>query len=606
MNTVLAHPVAGAPVALAVAEDVPNLSTREAARILGVSKSTIATRRRKAAEAAATRAPALDPAAPDVAAALQALALLLPSLLGSNAVPAIRLPQMPAADPTPVKPEKPAKVERPVAGGTMAEPETRTMRRNGRRFILSSAQNNSFVHADFLASLETMARHTGAEIIVSCYTYNKNAWEQASSVTKESEEVWFADELQPYLCRQSTRIAEDLVFCAELDRLPTAVDPLSGLDSYTRDSSGVVGHPKVAMKSLAVMKGAPPRFMYSTGTVTQRNYVDRLAGQKAAFHHTFAALFVEVDEDGAWFARQLVAGESGEFQDLGTVYTPHGVRQERVAAIVYGDLHAEKMDDAMADVLWGQGGIRDTLRPEVQVLHDAGDFTARNHHNVEDGFFLLDRHVAGQETVEGDMRRVADLLSRAEHEDSINVIADANHQQQALMTWLCKADIRKDPANKRYFHRLSLRMCEAIEDRETDFSIYEWVIRDKAPLSSTRFLRTDESYEVCGIELGIHGHLGPNGARGSPKAYRQLGKRAITAHTHSAGIVDGVWTAGVSGRLDMTYNKGPSSWSQSHVVVYGNGKRAIITHRGDRWRGAPWRPRFRVKAASSCEGRAAA
>lgn len=33
--------------------------------------------------------------------------------------------------------------------------------------------------------------------------------------------------------------------------------------------------------------------------------------------------------------------------------------------------------------------------------------------------------------------------------------------------------------------------------------------------------------------------------------FSQLGARANTAHTHSAGICDGIYTAGVSGALDM-------------------------------------------------------
>ena len=53
---------------------------------------------------------------------------------------------------------------------------------------------------------------------------------------------------------------------------------------------------------------------------------------------------------------------------------------------------------------------------------------------------------------------------------------------------------------------------------------------------------------------------------------------------HTAGIIDGVYTAGVSGKLDMEYNKGPSSWSHSHVVTYPNGKRAIITVKNGKWK----------------------
>ena len=89
---------------------------------------------------------------------------------------------------------------------------------------------------------------------------------------------------------------------------------------------------------------------------------------------------------------------------------------------------------------------------------------------------------------------------------------------------------------------------------------------------------------IAGIQHGLHGHLGPNGARGNPKNLRVIGK-ANTAHTHAAGIVEGVYTAGVFGELDMSYNKGPSSWSHSFILTYPNGKRTIVTFKDGRaWR----------------------
>ena len=55
-------------------------------------------------------------------------------------------------------------------------------------------------------------------------------------------------------------------------------------------------------------------------------------------------------------------------------------------------------------------------------------------------------------------------------------------------------------------------------------------------------------------------------------------------HTHQAGIYDGVYTAVTSSVLDLGYNRGPSSWSHSHIVTYANGKRAIITIWNGKWR----------------------
>jgi hypothetical protein len=98
------------------------------------------------------------------------------------------------------------------------------------------------------------------------------------------------------------------------------------------------------------------------------------------------------------------------------------------------------------------------------------------------------------------------------------------------------------------------------------------------------FLREDESFRLFDIEFGIHGHLGANGARGSLNTFRKMGPKANVGHAHSAAILDGIYQAGVSGNLDMGYNRGLSSWSHSHIVTYANGKRAIITMSDGEWR----------------------
>ena len=49
-----------------------------------------------------------------------------------------------------------------------------------------------------------------------------------------------------------------------------------------------------------------------------------------------------------------------------------------------------------------------------------------------------------------------------------------------------------------------------------------------------------------------------------------------TGHTHTPSIYGGVYTAGVAGSLDMGYNVGASSWTQTHLITYANGQRTLI------------------------------
>lgn len=554
------------------------LTLRAEAQLAGISTKTIQRRRKAAAEKAALAAPA-KPVAPVV---------VTPSVDDLVAQIASLRTMLEARS----TPEAANDAELPIAGGRIASPMPTKASSDRRRFILTCAQNNTHVHMGFLASLRVYAAAHDAEILVSRFSYNKNGWGN-NKITKDDVELWYDPEIADYVNDESLELAPGLVWCGELDISPTATDPLSGLDSYTRSASAIIPHVKISLRSMATMKHEAARILYTTGTVTQRNYVERKAGQKASFHHVFGALIVEVDIDDAWFVRQLLADDAGHFHDLEHLYTPTGITRSRVEAVTWGDFHEEKADPVVADACFGgPTSILESLRPREQHVHDLADFTARNHHNRNDAYFKATMHAKGLDRVEADLTRCAEKLERIHRDWCQTVVVESNHDQ-AFRRWLAEADGHQDAPNARYWHFWNYKIFSAIE-RGEDLFVFEAAVREKmsSEITNVRFLKEDDSWVICseqsgGIECGLHGHRGPNGSRGSPKSYRQLGVRANTAHTHSCGIVDGIYTAGVSGTLDMGYNCGPSSWSHSHIITYPSGKRTILTQRGSRWRGTP-------------------
>lgn len=479
-----------------------------------------------------------------------------------------------------------AKNEKPIAAGQLQDHRNDIKKLEGKRFILTSAQNNTFVNNNFLSSLERMAEDIDARIIVGTFSYNKNGFQNG-----EREDTWYDPAIVPYILDEPALLCDGLLWCGELNILPTAVNPLSGLHSYTKNMSGIVPHTKVQMESLPTHKKEEPRLMYTTGTVTKRNYIQQKAGQKASFHHIFGALLVEVDDYGDWFVRQLIAdSKTGSFQDLDTIYSPNWIeRGQRVEAINYGDVHVEKIDPSVLGAIVESDGMLETLSPKYQLIHDVLDFEARNHHNINDPYFRLKMHVENKERVRDNIIAVSNFLASIHREGTETVVVESNHDL-AFQRWLREADYKTDPINATYFLENQLASYKAIERREYDFSIFEHAVKKYLPeTANVRFLRTDESFKICdedsnGIECGSHGHLGTNGSRGSIHAYQKMGTRHNIGHSHSAAIKDGVYVAGVSATLDMGYNTGGSSWSQSHIVTYPNGKRTIITMRNGKWK----------------------
>lgn len=470
---------------------------------------------------------------------------------------------------------------KPIASGKLDDHHKSVRKLPEKTFIITSAQNNTYVHSTFLESLETMAERFDARIIVGTFTYNKTAFQNLEKGAGD----WYDPKIVPYVLDDPCELAEGLLWCGELNILPTAVSPFSGLQSYTKASSGIIPHAKMQMESVATHKADPARMLYTTGAVTKRNYVEKKAGQKASFHHIFGALIVEVDEGGDWFVRQLSANkQDGSFYDMDTLYTPTGYTTgHSVEGIVWGDMHTEKKDEQTYDVSFGErpDSLLNRLRPSYQFVHDCIDFTARNHHNIKDPYFRFEAHVTGKDSVEDNILESCNTLSMLQRPYSQVVVVESNHDQ-AFRKWLQEACYKNDPENAIFFLQNQLECYLAIERGEKDFSIFEHAVKaQRIDLDDVIFLKTDESFTICnehgGIECGEHSHRGANGSRGSMKQYAKLGRRYNIGHSHSAGIFDGVYQAGVSGSLEMGYNVGQSSWSHSHILNYRNGKRAIVT-----------------------------
>jgi hypothetical protein len=490
------------------------------------------------------------------------------------------------------------------------------------RYVLTCAQSNTYVAESVWETILGIAKYYNAEILVSRFTYNKSAYlkywggtqkagkpddsdedistEGASDATLLRDKGWFDPRVQPYYCDKRVELAPGLVFCGELNILPTAVRPLSGLEGYTGRKSTIVPHVKIALDCVASGKHEPTKFMYTTGTVTKKNYIQKKEGQKAEFHHCYGALLVEVNSSGDWWVRQLNADRRGRIYDLGDrqdgVLLFHGKsvkKKQRVEAINWGDIHVQELDKASRDVNWAEGGFIDLLRPRYQFGHDTFSFVSRNHHDEKNCHRNFQKHVEGIDSVLDELRTTAHFLEVAHREGTEFVLVDSNHDR-ALTKWLQLADYRVDPRNAEIFLELQARVYRGLREKDENFHLLEYALRAYGgPLMSrVRFLREDESFVICrdssgGIECGDHGHLGPNGSRGAPLAFSKMARRGNRGHTHIASIIDGGYTAGVTGKpKNFSYLRGPGAWSQSDIVTYPNGKRQIVTKWRNKYRAA--------------------
>jgi hypothetical protein len=451
------------------------------------------------------------------------------------------------------------------------------------RFIVTSAQNNTKLHDACWLNLMALAKHYDAKVLVSTYLYNKTAFgQQANDKARlkgvaATQDLWFDERIAPFICNDRVKLAKGLVFCGELNILPTADAPLSGLEVYTGRASMIVPHAKLAMESIATLGGDGAKLNYTTGTVTLRNYIQRKEGFKAEFHHSYGALIVEVDEDGHWWVRQLNADSEGMIYDWdlcakdGKVTSGH-----RVEAITHGDIHEMRIKRSVKTAVWCEGGVVDQLKPRTQFIHDLLDFHSRCHHDIGDHFKMFERHVRAEDSVRAEVTGAVDFLHAIERRDCETVIVDSNHDR-FLTRWMTSQDARRDLINVEFWMQLNSAVLAAIREGRKPIALEE-AMRLIRHVPAT-FIDSNTSYVICpafggGIECGMHGD---QPWRSTLTTFAKMGRRSNTGHGHSAGIRGGAYRAGKYCEDRMDYNNGPSAWSDTMIVTYQNGKRTLVT-----------------------------
>ena len=490
----------------------------------------------------------------------------------------------------------------PVVGGRVHARTTPTgawKQGQVKRYFLTCAQNNTALHDQVWDNILGLADLYDAELLVARTVYNRFSMSSAQDkkliIERNSEDApakvrrdyWWDAKLTPYIHDERLELAPGLIWCGETNTTPTAADPLSGFDSYTGRASSIFPHPRVAMRSVPSMMHEPTKLMYTTGTVTQRNYIQRKAGQLADFHHCYGGLLVEIDRDGVWFVRQVIANEGGVMCDLDKAIDSKGhiTKNNRILAANWGDIHSACPNPYINKACWGEGGLVDWLRPETQVFHDLVDFRARNPHMTKKQLYLdaFIEAVRGNGSVMTEMLKTAEFLRHSYREGCMSLVVDSNHDHM-LIEWLERTgDFRKDPTNAVYFLRAAHHLwSETAKRGGVKPNMTQWAMLDADNALAgldLRFLNEDESFVIGdGIELGLHGHEGFNGARSGPKAFARLGCKLNAGHVHSAGIWDGAWFSGITGDLNQRYNVGLSGWTHTHTLTYGpSGKRAQIT-----------------------------
>lgn len=445
------------------------------------------------------------------------------------------------------------------------------------RFVISAVQNDTDVNEEFLLSLQSYCKRNKAKLILVPIRYK---------FTKES--TFRVD--PELLVEEDVLLSKKLRLLANIQISPTIETPVAGLDYLSKGNSLIIAHSQLQMRTLATMERSPA-ILHTTGAITVPNYQQTKTGEKARFNHSMSALVIERDGD-QFHLRVLNCDDKNGFYDINGYY--HGKTWGAVPfveALITGDEHAMFVDPEVKGATYlNDDSMAALLKPKRIVRHDVLDFFTGSHHHEKSFLLKYAKHQTGTNIVEDELKLTLKHIADTTPKGAQNIMVSSNHVEH-LNQWIDHVDPKQEVWNAHLYYRLMMLMIEHINaagdtiDIPNAFKIWCENTKHDFDVPPLKWLGRNEMYKIAGIELSNHGDMGANGARGSAVQFSKLPFKMVVGHAHSPSILKGAYTVGTStGRLE--YCKGPSSWANSHVVIYPNGRRQMLFIVNGKWRKA--------------------
>lgn len=443
--------------------------------------------------------------------------------------------------------------------------KTKVLNNDKNIFLVTSVQNASEINRKFLDNLKSYADFINAQLLIIPYIYhNRNN----KLVDKKVGDMWFPKEVEEYLMLNRLDINENFSILGDVAVSPTAIMPLTNLESLTGRHSCCIGHPRVHMKSLPVFEDRP-KIMFTTGTLSKPNFSNSKIGKISEFHSTYGALIIEKDGP-EFYARQITAKNDGSFNDLYfNVNNDVVTRNKNIPAIIKGDLHYPFYDKNVYKESFDK--LIPKIKPAKVFIHDLVDFKSINHHEANDYVQVFRNFKEGVGLLESEIEGAMNFLDKIKH---LNLyIINSNHDR-FLENFIINTDIRKASVNTLKY----LEYAKIMLDGKAPKGVLAYLIEERFP--NIKCLGRDESHLVKDIEVGCHGSDGIGGSKGSAIQFKSLNIKIITGHGHNVSRYDGSVQVGCNCLKRLGYNHSASSWVHSDVIIHNDGKIQTILYLG--------------------------
>lgn len=341
-------------------------------------------------------------------------------------------------------------------------------------------------------------------------------------------------------------------------------NPLINLDKLSNyTTTFIVGSPKQYLSILPYHPSGEYKVARSTGTISAIKYDSTVSGSLDKQHNTMGGLVLEYSESSKRYIVRELIYKNFMINDMGVVYTSNKnvkpIKDSSVPAMVLGDMHfPEEDEECVAKTI----SLINKLNVDKVILHDIFSLNSISHHDIEkplvqaikttnDGFMTLKDEML-------EASRKLDAMAK-QCPNATFIVVHSNHDD-FLAKYLNGSSWLYDRPNTITAMKLFVDIAEGKNPFEGYFTS-----------KNVHFLKEHEALEICGYELGEHGHSGISGARGSALTYSKTYSKSVSAHTHSPSTYETSVIVGTNSKLLLGYNGGITKWAHDNVAIYGNG-----------------------------------
>lgn len=433
-------------------------------------------------------------------------------------------------------------------------------------YIVTWGQNNTEVHHELWKNILAYSKFLKASIHVVLGRY-KNPTRLNDG---DNEEHW-AKEILPYADANRHMIHKNLTLLSDIKVQPTAITPLTGMESMSGLNSAIIGHPKMQLDTIPALEGYEPKLLMTTGAVTQKNYSDSKAGKKGDFHHVYGFVIVEIKDKNIFIPRQVTALSNGSFSDL--CYNVKDGKVKKIKNISYANLGDKHIGDHCPIVEKQQRRWLDYFMPKATMVHDIFNGKSVNHHEEKDPIKRYYLEQTGENSIK---KEVNQMMSWIESMKKYNLVIVASNHNDWLDRYIKRRKWDEDIKNAMEF----MEYAQVLLSGKAPKGIVAYLIEQKFP-GQVRTLGRNDSFRISDVELAQHGDIGTNGSRGGLMQFKRLSTKMDVGDSHVPRRLDGVMYVGTSTRLRVGYNIGASSWRNADIICHVDGKRQHIIYMGD-------------------------